>query len=426
MPRTKAVPSYRYHKARKCAVVTLDGRNHYLGRFDSPESKALYAEKILEWQRMQSATPPVASEGGDYTIGQLAVEYTLFARSYYVKDGEETTQVMRIKEALKPLVSLYEELPAATFGPTKLKNVQQHFVNAGLCRTYINSLIGCIRRMFRWAAAEEKFDVKVYEALRTVDGLKKGRTAAPEAPPVLPVDEATVLETIKYLSPTVATMVQLQLLTGARPGEICSMRPCDVTFSLDGTGCYRPASHKTEHHGRERRVYLGPQAIAVLKPFLDREPEEHCFSPAESIAWHRSKRRAERKTPKWPSHDRRNETKRRARPKRVPRSAYTVIAYNRAIARGCEAAFEMPSELRTVSPKLKKEVRDSLLQKAREWRAANCWAANRLRHTAATKIRKQFGIEAAQVTLGHSDPKTAEIYAERNFEAAARIMAEVG
>jgi len=31
MPRTSRPPSYRLHKARKCAVVTIHGRNHYLG-----------------------------------------------------------------------------------------------------------------------------------------------------------------------------------------------------------------------------------------------------------------------------------------------------------------------------------------------------------------------------------------------------------
>ena len=31
MARPKSQPSYRHHKARNCAVVTIDGKNHYLG-----------------------------------------------------------------------------------------------------------------------------------------------------------------------------------------------------------------------------------------------------------------------------------------------------------------------------------------------------------------------------------------------------------
>jgi hypothetical protein len=42
-------PSYRFHKARKCAVVTIHGKNHYLGPKDSPESHEKYARLITLW-----------------------------------------------------------------------------------------------------------------------------------------------------------------------------------------------------------------------------------------------------------------------------------------------------------------------------------------------------------------------------------------
>jgi integrase len=67
-------------------------------------------------------------------------------------------------------------------------------------------------------------------------------------------------------------MVRLQLLTGARPGEICAMRPTNVTRGIDGVWTYRPASHKTEHHGRERRIFIGPQAQEILTPYLCETP----------------------------------------------------------------------------------------------------------------------------------------------------------
>jgi integrase len=333
MPKSQGVPSYRFHKARNCAVVTLDGRNHYLGPYDSPESKATYAEKIAEWQRNRISVPgaPAIATAG-YTVGRLAADYRRFAEGYYRKNGESTTQVVRVQEALKPLVALYEELPAIEFGPLKLRNVQQHLVSRGLCRTYINSLMGCLKLAFKWAAAEEKIPASVPEALRYVTGLKRGRTTAPEPKPIEAVDEATVNETIKFLSPTVAAMVRLQLLSGARPGEMCSLRPCDVTLNIDGTACFRPESHKTEHHGRERRVYLGPLALAILKPFLERDTGANCFSPAESVAWHRDQHRAARKTPLWPSHQRRNATKRKPDPGRVAGDSFTAKVMGRPAA----------------------------------------------------------------------------------------------
>lgn len=264
------------------------------------------------------------------------------------------------------------------------------------------------------------------EALKYVPNLQRGRTAARETRPVLPVDNATVNETLKYLSPIVATMVRLQTLCGARPGEICSLRPMDVTFAMDGTACYRPESHKTEHHGRERRVYFGPKALAILKPFLARAPEAHCFSPAESVAWHREQHRAKRKTPLYRSHLAHYDRKRKAKPRRVAGDRFAVCAYDRAIQRGCEAAFSMPAELRSISRKLPEVKRQELKRQAREWRRQYCWAPNRLRHSQASHIRAEFGLEAAQVCLGHSDPQVTLRYAEKDFALAADVMRQIG
>jgi len=49
-----------------------------------------------------------------------------------------------------------------------------------------------------------------------------------------------------------------------------------------------------------------------------------------------------------------------------------------------------------------------------------------LRHTAATKIRARFGIDATRTVLGHSDPAVTLVYAERDLDTARRIMGEVG
>ena len=40
--------------------------------------------------------------------------------------------------------------------------------------------------------------------------------------------------------------------------------------------------------------------------------------------------------------------------------------------------------------------------KRAEWKKAHRWSPNRLRHSAATAIRQRFGLEAAQVPLGHA------------------------
>lgn len=34
-----SIPAYRLHKARNCGVVTIDGRDYYLGPHGTPASK---------------------------------------------------------------------------------------------------------------------------------------------------------------------------------------------------------------------------------------------------------------------------------------------------------------------------------------------------------------------------------------------------
>ena len=102
----------------------------------------------------------------------------------------------------------------------------------------------------------------VYHSLRTVEGLKKGRTRATEPEPVLPVENTLVEATLPHLPHVVADMVRFQRLTGCRPGEVCQLRPCDVGRSGD-VWEYRPADHKTAYRGRERIIYIGPRAQQV-------------------------------------------------------------------------------------------------------------------------------------------------------------------
>jgi hypothetical protein len=62
MPRLRfKLPSYCRHKATGQAVVTIDGHDHYLGRYGSPESKARYDEVIA--RLMATKTTPAASLG---------------------------------------------------------------------------------------------------------------------------------------------------------------------------------------------------------------------------------------------------------------------------------------------------------------------------------------------------------------------------
>ena len=427
MPRlTNATPKYRKHKASGQAIVTLCGKDHYLGPHGTKASKVEYDRLVAEW--LSQGRPAHAIPAGDISIVELAASYWKFAVGYYRKNGKPTDTIAGIRGSIRWLKNLYGNTSAADFGPLALKSIQNQLIEAGQSRRYINDNIDRIRRMFRWAASEELIPGSIPQALSTVDGLRKGRTKARESTPILPVDEATIEATLPHLSPVVADMVRFQRLTGCRPGEVCILRPCDIDRTKK-VWAYTPESHKTEHHGRERVIYIGPKGQEVLMPYLLRSADSYCFSPAESEAKRRERRHAARKTPIRYG-NRPGSTSGTPQPKRSFGDCYTNDSYRRAIHRACDAVFPPPEALARRYGENFQEWRERLTAKLHEdlkaWRAQHRWSPNQLRHAAATEIRRRFGLEAAQVTLGHASADVSQIYAERDLQKAEAIMGEVG
>ncbi|MEM9702665.1 MAG: recombinase XerD, partial [Planctomycetota bacterium] len=204
------VPGYRLHKPSGQARVYLDGRHVYLGKHGSSESREQYARLIAEQfagpsgsqssSARGTASGPSAAFG--LSVNELLVAYLDFAEVYYSADGEPTRECRSVKEALKPLKELYGRTPAAEFGPKKLKALREHLVQVrDLSRKVVNARINRIRRCFKWAAGEELVPPSVFEGLRAVDGLRRGRSAARETDPVRPVPDADVAATLPHLSP---------------------------------------------------------------------------------------------------------------------------------------------------------------------------------------------------------------------------------
>ena len=67
-----------------------------------------------------------------------------------------------------------------------------------------------------------------------------------------------------------------------------------------------------------------------------------------------------------------------------------------------------------------------LRQEARIFLVDPAWTPHRLRHNAATFIRKEYGLEAAQIILGHSRADVTQIYAEANTEKALEVIRVIG
>jgi len=41
-------------------------------------------------------------------------------------------------------------------------------------------------------------------------------------------------------------------------------------------------------------------------------------------------------------------------------------------------------------------------------------------------VRRRFGLEAAQVSLGHAQAQVTEVYAERDLALAAKVARQIG
>lgn len=488
MSERNHIPRYRKHKQSGQAIVTLpDGlggrRDVLLGKYGTKQSRLEYDRVITEWEAAGRQTPANIRGTADFLVNELLAAYWNHVEEYYRHpDGTPTIEVHNIKLALRPLRQLYGSTAAAEFDSLALEAVRLKMLNAGHCRTRINKDVARVKRVFKWAASKKLLPVSVHQTLTTVEGLRAGRSKARETAPVTPVREGLVEATLLYLSPPVAAMVQLQLLTGMRPGEVVRMRGID----LDTAGkiwLYRPGSdqgpvgqHKTSWHGHKRVIMIGPRGQEILRPWLRLNLNEFLFQPKEAEEARDRKRRLERRTRMTPSQAGR---RRKRRPGRGPTDHYTVAAYAHAVQQACRRAGTrvrvtmdpagagtavkieattqagtyqqtQPGQLvgRVISLTTGKLVmRDQRKQRehhfviepglemlcdGQPWQLEDLrtalphWHPNQLRHTKATEIRREYGLDAARVVLGHRSPQITETYAELDMGRAAEVMARLG
>lgn len=272
------------------ARVTLNGKDYLSGKYGSPESREKYGRLIAEHNSLkQSGTFGKTS----FLIEDVLLAYVEYAKVYY-KAGSEYEN---LKLAVRPVLQLYGSLPANEFGPAQFRVVRDWWLQdeSRSCQ-YINKQMKRLIRVVKWAVAQAMLPPETHLAIKCVDPLRKGRCSAREAKKILAVDLSRVNTTIAHMTPVLADMVRFQMLTGCRPGEIVRICPGMIErsgevweISLD--------EHKTSHRGKERTIYVGPQAQAVLSPYLDRAADAVCFSPQESERQRRLARSEARLTP---------------------------------------------------------------------------------------------------------------------------------
>ena len=165
MPRlSRSLPKYRRHKASGQAVVTLNGRDHYLGPHGTRASHREYDRLIAEW--LAGGRTPLRISSQEITIVEVVDHYWRHAMAYYQKDGRPTRELANIKIALSRFVKLYGQTLASEFGPRSLKTLKEQLVALDHSGSYVNKQIAHIKRMFKWAASEELVSARSRKACR--------------------------------------------------------------------------------------------------------------------------------------------------------------------------------------------------------------------------------------------------------------------
>lgn len=404
MPRIrKLTPRYLEHKAsgRGRAIWTdangLRAERLLPGPFGSKESKTAFARLQLEIE----TSPAAVIAEKDIAVSEVLAAHLDFAANHYRRaDGTQTHEVAEYRLAYRLVDELYAELPAVEFGPLALKTVRTAMLAKGWCRSLVNQRVGRVRRIFKWAAGEELIPFATYQALTTVTGLQRGRTSARESEPVGPVDDATIDATLVHLNRHVAGLVELQRLTGMRPGEACLIRRADIDTG-GAVWLYKPAHHKLAYKNKLRVIAIGPKAQELLKRFFTPDLAAYLFSPRAATDEHHAERAANRVTPRYPSHMERNA--KLVKSTKLVGDLYDVRAYGRAIARAVARANRDEPD-----------------------KPIPHWHPHQLRHAHATKVRKLFSLEHAGATLGHAKMSATEIYAERDAGLAVEVAARIG
>ncbi len=394
-----SIPPLRLHKHKHLAFVRLpDGAFRYFGPPDGPDTDRKYRLFVAEW--IATGAVPTRSkaaamlEGG--SAGKAGGSIQALCDAYRAdrlnRRGRLTSYDII---ALRDLSDAFGDLPAATFGPKKLK-ILRGMWEAGtalrvagperkcrrLRRSTINQAVSSVKRIFKWAVGEELLPETVAFAVSVVSPLMEGETEAPEPQAVGTVEDKVIEATCKHLPPMLADVVHLLRMTGARPSEVLNLTPGHIVVTDDTLWTAPLSKHKNSKRGKYRELQFGAKGIAILRKYMLRPSDAPMFPPLEALKQRNEGKKHRHQPPLPPATD------------RTLNAVYSYKSLRNAIVDAANKAGVTP------------------------------WCPYALRHTRGTEVHRQFGGDAARVSLGHSDIETTKIYIEPDIELARKIARE--
>ena len=337
------------------------------------------------------------------TVAELVPRYLEHAAARYGKSEYGT-----IRDAVRLLLTQWAAIPISQYMPAFLLEYRK-LAFAKWSRKHAMGQTKRITAMWKWAATRNLVPVDVHTRLTLLEqpSLSEGH----DNPPIQSADPAIVEEVCRYLRPRIKMLVQLQLLTGARPGELLGLKPIDIDTRKE-IWKVELKKHKNLHHNKKRTLYFGAQAQPILTEVMSGRPmDAYLWDARDSERW-RSEGAA-----------------------RLSTNAYAL-----AVRRACLHAYPLPADLDRIKVPMgakkwrwekKKEwearMGEAGMEKVRAWRRDHHWTPYQLRHTVATVVDDKFGAEASQLLLGHSSAKvTTAIYIDRERKKLLEVVKAVG
>ena len=179
------------------------------------------------------------------------------------------------------------------------------------------------------------------------------------------VPDDVIKRTLPFMSLVIATMVQIQWLTGMRPSELCRMTFGSI-YRTDDLWYYDLEFHKTQEYIGKKTIPLGKPEQKLLLPFLEnKKGTDALFSP--------------RMTKK-------NEF-------------YTSQSYRTAVERAIQKGNKVLPDNEKIPH----------------------WTPYQLRHATATVIELEDGLDAAQAQLGHKTANMTKRYSKAQLKTREKL-----
>lgn len=376
MSAPKWPPPITHHKSTNTARVRHKGRDYSLGPWGSTESHRRYAELLL---RLAGAEPPAqSSQAGQpppakvWTIAEAVARWAAEESPRYDPVGGEAANM---QAALNHLLRVAATKPCADLDAELLETVRQEMRTRNLCAGTINARIGRIRRAWKWIERKKMAPRGSSAGLALLPAIAANDHRYRHQPKRRAATWEELEAVRARCGPVVSAMLLFQWWTGCRSGEVRRARVGEIGTSGE-VWLYRPTKHKTSWKGLTRVVMVGPQARAVVEPWLaGKGPEDFVFPSIWGGGWNAG-------SVLFP---------------RTGSKGYTIHAYARAVRRAANKAG-LPG-----------------------------WSAYMCRHAVKQRVAREMGLDAARIYLGHSSiSQTAEYSAELDLPTALDVARRLG